>query len=172
MESNYNLVTVNSRYCDYLRNYDDRVSYNAQQKDLRPFVGVLFQINEYQYFAPLSSPKAKHLRMKNTMDFYKINGGKLGAINFNNMIPVPNGEYKPIDMNATCKTKKEKMYQELLKDQLRWLNRYGKNLKHKAKELYLKRIQNKLPENMVRRCCDFVVLEEKCREYIKLKRKG
>ena len=75
-------------------------------------------------------------------------------------------------MNATCKTKKEKMYQELLKDQLRWLNRYGKNLKHKAKELYLKRIQNKLPENMVRRCCDFVVLEEKCREYIKLKRKG
>ena len=27
--------------------------------------------------------------MHNTIDFYKIDGGKYGAINFNNMFPVP-----------------------------------------------------------------------------------
>ena len=44
---------------DYLRNFDYRVSYNANEKELRPFVGVLFEIGEIKYFAPLSSPKYK-----------------------------------------------------------------------------------------------------------------
>ena len=83
------LVTVNSKYCEYLRQYDYRVSFNSNEKETRPFVGILFEINEIKYFAPLSSPKPKHQKMKNTIDFYKIDSGKLGAINFNNMIPVP-----------------------------------------------------------------------------------
>ena len=85
---NLKLVRVNSDYCDYLRKFDNKVAYNKNQKELRPFVGVLFIIGNMEYFAPLSSPKAKHLKMKNTMDFFKIDNGKLGAINFNNMIPV------------------------------------------------------------------------------------
>ena len=117
MDRNYNLVTVSSRYCEYLRKYDYRVSYNSNEKNTRPFVGVLFEINEYKYFAPLSSPKPKHLTMKNNIDFYKIDGGKLGAVNFNNMIPIPNGEFQCIDINLSCSTKKEKMYQDLLRDQ-------------------------------------------------------
>ena len=68
MDRNYNLVTVSSRYCEYLRKYDYRVSYNSNEKNTRPFVGVLFEINEYKYFAPLSSPKPKHLTMKNNID--------------------------------------------------------------------------------------------------------
>ena len=46
MPHTYNLVTVNSRYCDYLRQYDYRVSYNANEKELRPFVGVLLDTPE------------------------------------------------------------------------------------------------------------------------------
>lgn len=38
------------------------------------------------YFAPLSSPKPKHLKLKSKLDFLKIDNGKLGAIN--NMLPV------------------------------------------------------------------------------------
>ena len=52
----YKLATVNSEYCDYLREFDYRVSYNANKKKLRPFVGVLFEIDKIKYFAPLSSP--------------------------------------------------------------------------------------------------------------------
>ena len=58
------------------------------KKELRPFIGVLFEINECKYFAPLSSPKPKYKTMKTTLDFLKISNADLGAINFNNMLPV------------------------------------------------------------------------------------
>ncbi len=161
----YKLVTVNSKYCDYLRKFDYRVSYNANKKKLRPFVGVLFEIDKIKYFAPLSSPKPKHLKMKNKIDFYKLDNGKLGAINFNNMIPIIEGEYYIINTNTKSLKKEEKQYKILLNNQLRWLNRYGKFLRENALKLYKKKIENKLPKKTNERCCDFKLLEEKCKEY-------
>lgn len=161
----YALVTVNSQYCNYLRMFDDRVCYNSGEKELRPFVGILLEINHCKYFAPLSSPKPKHLKMKNQIDFYKIDEGKLGAINFNNMIPIPDNEYEYIDTNIPCVSRVEKQYQSLLKDQLRWINRESNGLSEKALNLYLKRTQNKLSERVAKRCCDFQLLEDKCKEY-------
>lgn len=66
------LVKVDSDYCDYLRTFDSKVPYNMDQKSLRPFVGVLFEVNKCKYFAPLTSPKPKHHKMKNTRDFLNI----------------------------------------------------------------------------------------------------
>ena len=51
------IVKVNSKYCYCLRKYDCKVPFNAGSKELRPFIGVLFKINDCEYFAPLSSPK-------------------------------------------------------------------------------------------------------------------
>ena len=90
------LVKVDSKYCDYLRKFDSKVAYNKNRKDLRPFVGVLFKIDKYEYFAPLTSPKPKHLKMQNTLDFFKIKNGEFGAVNFNNMIPVISNNYEVI----------------------------------------------------------------------------
>ncbi len=136
MKNKYSLVTVKSRYCDFLRRYDNRVSYNSNNKEIRPFVGVLFEINNVRYFAPLSSPKPKHLKMKNTIDFYKIDSGKLGAINFNNMIPIPDTEFTFIDTTKPCLTSTELKYQTLLKNQIYWLNRDGISLNSRAEQLY------------------------------------
>ena len=80
------LVRLDTAYCDYLRKFDDKVPYNFNEKELRPYVGVLFRIDKLMYFAPLSSPKPKHLKLKSKLDFLKIDNGKLGAIN--NMLPV------------------------------------------------------------------------------------
>lgn len=162
------LVTVNSKYCEYLRQYDYRVSFNSNEKETRPFVGVLFEINEIKYFAPLSSPKPKHQKMKNTIDFYKIDSGKLGAINFNNMIPVPTSEYIFIDVNENVTTKEETNYQELLKDQLSWINGNKYNLMRRAQILYEKRVNHQLPTLIEKRCCDFQLLERKCVMYQKV----
>lgn len=60
MYRNIKIVKINSDYCDYLRNFDNKVVYNAGNKHLRPFVGILFTINKCEYFAPLSNPKEKH----------------------------------------------------------------------------------------------------------------
>ena len=56
------IVRLDSKYCDYLRKFDNKVPFNYSQKKLRPFIGVLFKINKCMYFAPLSSPKPKHLK--------------------------------------------------------------------------------------------------------------
>ena len=81
-----------------------------KEKELRPFVGVLFEIDGFEYFAPLSSPKPKHKNMKNTIDFFKIKGGELGAINFNNMIPVNIENYVLIDLNKETTLANEQKY--------------------------------------------------------------
>lgn len=66
MYRNFKIVKADSNYCNFLRQYDNKVSYNAGSKELRPFVGVLFIVNYKDYFAPLSSPKKKHILLKNT----------------------------------------------------------------------------------------------------------
>ena len=42
MIKNLKLVKVNTKYCDYLRKFDKRVAYNKYFKELRTFVGILF----------------------------------------------------------------------------------------------------------------------------------
>lgn len=130
------LVRIDSKYCDYLRKFDDKVPYNFNKKELRPFVGVLFEINNCKYFAPLSSPKIKHLKMKNTIDFLRLDNGKLGAINFNNMLPVMDSNIIMIDLNVETKNKMEMKYQKLLKEQIYWLNRNDEKLYNRSFKLY------------------------------------
>ena len=145
------LVQVDYMYCNYLRKFDSKVCYNFGFKRIRPFVGVLFEVNNILYFAPLSSPKEKHLKMKNTIDFIKIDNGKLGAINFNNMIPVIEGCYEIIDLN----NKNNEKYAHMLNMQLFWLNRNYDRIKYKAKTLYNKYINNTLDKRIKNRCCNF-----------------
>ena len=164
------IVKVDSLYCDYLRKYDNKVSYNAGTKDLRPFIGVLFTIGKCEYFAPLSSPKHKSLR--NTLDLIKINNGELGVVNFNNMIPVTSNNYIEFDLDKKTNKKSEMFRIELLRNQLRWLSANKKEINTKSKLLYNLYKADKLPENVRDRCCNFPLLEEKCKEYNKQKVSG
>lgn len=165
MIRNLQIVKVKSDYCDYLRKFDNKVAYNKKEKELRPFIGILFQIENCKYFAPLSSPKTKHKKMKNTIDFFKIKGGELGAVNFNNMIPVNNSNYSLINLNKDTLTIEEKKYQKLLKEQLAWLNESYNQVKDKSFKLYQLYNNGRLPESIKSRCCNFKLLEEKCAEY-------
>lgn len=159
------IVKVNSNYCDFLRKYDKRVPYNAGEKELRPFIGILFEIENCQYFAPLSSPKPKHIKLLNTLDLIKIDGGKLGVINLNNMLPVHNNNYELIDLDKTNDKRFNHSRIILLRNQLRWLNTNKVEIYKKSTILYKKYVNGLLPVNVMNRCCDFKLLEEKCREY-------
>lgn len=129
------LVRLESNYCDFLRKFDDKVPYNYKEKELRPFIGVLFEINDCMYFAPLSSPKTRHLKLRAKLDFMKIDNGKLGAINFNNMLPVTEKNIIEINLNKKCLTKKEEQYIKLLKKQLFWLTRHEEMLNGRSKKI-------------------------------------
>lgn len=167
MYKKFRIVKVDHKYCNYLRKFDNKVPYNEGSKELRPFIGVLFKIDKCEYFAPLSSPKTKHKELKNTIDLIKIANGKYGVINFNNMIPVTNNNYEEFDLNKKTETKSEKNRLELLQNQLRWLTKNKKNIYDKSRLLYEKYKNNKLRENVRKRCCNYILLEEKCNEYNK-----
>ena len=146
---NFKIVKIDSNYCDYLRKFDNRVVYNEGIKELRPFIGVLFTVNKCKYYAPLSSPKAKHLYLKNTLDLIKIAEGTLGVINLNSMIPVKENNYTPFDLNTQPTDDKERKSLILLRNQLRWLTSHKGKVLNKAENLYKKYVMGLLPKNVV-----------------------
>lgn len=126
---------------------------------------------DMEYFAPLTNPKAKHLKMKNMLDFIKIDSGRLGAVNFNNMIPVKPDNYEIINLKRKNLSVTAAKYQELLKDQLAWLNENKLKIIYKADNLYALYIAKLLPQSIAQRCCNFPLLEKKCLIYNKVKEK-
>ena len=137
------------------------------KKELRPFIGILFKIENCEYFAPLSSPKPKYKTMKAIIDFLKIKDGELGVVNFNNMIPVRENNYAIVNLNKPAFNESEQKYQKMLIEQLDWLNAHYRQIKSKSFKLYKLYNSGKLPQNIKDRCCNFKLLEEKCIEYEK-----
>ena len=84
------------------------------------------------------------------------------------MLPVKKTNIIKIDLKKKCTNIKEEKYNNLLKEQLYWLNRNSEKLYNKSKKLYDKYINNTLNENIVKRCCNFKLLEEKCKDYNKI----
>ena len=85
--------------------------------------------------------------MKNIIDFYKIDDGKLGAVNFNNMIHVKEEYCEVILLYKDIFDDKEEKYQELLKDQFNRLNKHYNQIKNISKKLYDMYNSNKLPSS-------------------------
>lgn len=83
------------------------------------------------------------------------------------MIPVKTQNYSLIDLSKTNLTVSEQKYQQLLKQQLQWLNQHYSQLKNKSFKLYQLYNSGKLPENIKNRCCNFKLLEEKYLTYTK-----
>lgn len=156
------IYTIDVAYNNFLMKFDINVKDNSEIKDNRPYIGVLFKINKLKYFAPMASPKPKHLTMHNSIDFEKINNGQYGAINFNNMIPVKNKYIKEIDINSITDTK----YKFLLMNQYNYINKNTDKLVSKAKNLYKLITENRASEKLKIRCANFLLLEEKCKLYL------
>ena len=152
---------INENYIKYLRKFDKIVPYNKTHT--RPYIGVVFKNNKIYYFAPLSSPKLKHLTMnENALDIFKIQDGEFGIVNINNMIPTP----------ISCLTEvlplvKDEKYRNLVLNQTTYLNKHKSELLAKVKQFKLRYDKGHLSSRLRERCCNFELLEEKCREYEK-----
>jgi protein AbiQ len=142
--------------------------HNKEKGMSRPYVGVLLPVGDLLFFAPMTSPKQRHLRMKNGIDFTKIDGGRLGAINFNNMIPIKDKTLAtPVSLKIHASaSEQDRRYKNLLRNQSSWCRTHSSNIENKAKNLYLKYSEGKLPERVLARCCDFTLLIEKARLYL------
>lgn len=150
---------IDEKYVNYLRKFDKNVAYNKNES--RPYIGIVYTYNNYNYFAPLSSPKPKHkLINSKAIDIYKIKNGELGVVNINNMIPTPIEE-----LTEALPIIKDKKYKKLLEEQLTFLNNNKARLFKKIynfQNLYRK---GHLSNSITNRCCNFYLLEEKFKEY-------
>ena len=164
------LYNADSKWCDFLRTFDRCVPYTMDKKSTRPFVGIVLSVNGFNYFAPLTSPKEKHLTMKNQIDFFKINGGKWGAINFNNMIPINIKSIKEVDLKILPTDSEEnRNYKTLLANQTSWCNLNRDKILSQASKLYNIVVNGQAWEGLAKRCCNFKVLEN---ELVKLEHLG
>lgn len=162
----FSFYKADATYCDFLRKTDPCVPYTMNEKENRPFVGIIFQIKNINYYAPLTSPKPKHIKMKNQVDFLKINNGIWGAINFNNMIPIHISSLKKIDINIRpLDTKKDRDYKNLLMNQLSWCNSNKNVIINTASHLYKLVVNNEAWKSLLKRCCNFTSDEYQYRNF-------
>lgn len=155
---------IKEDFITYLRQFDTKVAENKNQT--RPYVGIVLEVNSVKYYAPFSSPKPKHKKMKNGKDFRKINNGLYGAINFNNMIPVLDSALIEIDIANIADVK----YRRLLQNQYNSIKADEKGILKTAenlRKLIFDAETNLSAHDKVikQRCCDLVLLEEKYIEW-------
>ena len=133
MQTDFKLYKVDIKYIRNLHNIDDKVFSVSPQagKDNRVFVGIVIICGAHKYCIPLSSPKEKHKKMKNSMDFSKIevNGKLLGVLNFNLMIPIEEEQLQLVDTTIFKRDKENIKYYKRLCVQESECKRY--NLKKK-----------------------------------------
>ena len=177
------IVEVSDRYINYLKEYFPKTLLDNKQgcrKHTRKYLGVIFKINEYNYFAPLSSPKksdylengAIRKSSVSIIRMTRIYNNKvvlLGTIKLNNMIPVPQSEI----IIYNIEHERDKKYQDLIKNEQFWIQRntdkiikHGLNLyNNKINEKNLINVKNfKFYESIL----PFKEAEIKCDEFAKI----
>jgi protein AbiQ len=165
---------ADKEYVNYLRQFDKKVENIDYNTKLKPYIGILITINEFNYYVPISSAKEKHYKIREGMDFIKImqDDKIVGVLNLNNMIPISDDnvkalKYKDIENYREFINSKEKtLYISFLSFELDLINNKVEKIKNSAIKLYNEKLKNP-NSNVSKRCCDFKLLEEKSKLYNK-----
>lgn len=153
------LYDIESDYRQYLFQYEFRVNL----KSGRRFVGIIVGIEDYTYFIPLTSkPLRKNGKRRNprtTVEIYNESHEIIAALLINNMIPVPQGVYKRIDINND-------KYKDYLNNEYIYLK------KQSTREEIERKINNvvnavfvKKDEFLTSFCCDYLKLQALCDQW-------
>lgn len=153
--------TVDETYVDYLSPHAPHLFRNARagQAHSRKYIGIVLRVNGLDYFAPLSSFKEKHRRMKDGLDFIKVKD--YAVINLNNMFPVPEGSCRKVDFKA----EPDARYRALLQAEYRAMKPLQDKIRKNAANLYRHKAENGDSTKLARRCNDFAELERLCRAW-------
>lgn len=160
---------VKKDYVNYLQKYDNKVANIDYKVKLKPYIGIIVNINNFNYYVPVSSVKEKHYSIKEDIDFIKISQKNkiLGVLNLNNMIPILDEyitilKYKDIEKYRYFNSEKEKkLYISLLNFELKLINKKIEKIRKSALKVYKEKQNN--PNSVIsKRCCNFKLLEKMC----------
>jgi protein AbiQ len=163
MDRHLDFYQIDANYIGYLLKFDNRVpmvDYSEAGAHNKFLCGVVLNVNNHDYFAPISSfktPQRTNIIIKDD------NGKDVASIRFSFMIPIPPGvaSVKRITEEPSSK------YRIPLNMELQFCRKNANAIYSKARFVYESVIIKKDPL-MVKNCCDFKILEDACAEYTNL----
>lgn len=153
------IYEIDKNYLAYASNYSKHIFYSPSDSNDRKYIGIVLEIEGIKYFAPLSSFKAKHRKMREGVDFIKIKD--YAVININNMIPVPEGCYHLVDVNG----EKDPHYKFLLQAEAREINRQKNRIMKNASIVRSHKLSSDIETPLSKRCNDFLNLEKAYKDF-------
>lgn len=170
------LYEITDEYINYLRKFDNKVYDNKEEnrKVMRKYLGIVLNINQLNYYIPMSSPKKSDYKnnviRKSVIPIIRIISNEevdnipvlKGTLRISNMIPVPDSElilYEP-------KNEKNKNYKILIEKELEFIGKNEELIRKYANILYKQKMNN-YDVSYIKNVVDFKLLEEKCIKYKK-----
>ncbi len=155
---------VDSEYINYLKmNGDNKIPNIEYDKHKKFFCGIVLTINNFNYFAPVSSYNKKAHTVFLIMD--KDRKTKelkpISSLRFSFMFPCPI-EF----LNQKNFSEEDEKYRTLLRKELHYCNINREKIQKIANEVYKLGLNEKTRKKF--NICDFKKLEDKCLEYINL----
>lgn len=154
------MYDITEEYKNYLRKYDCRVS----QKEKRKFYGIIVKNNNVDYYIPFTSKINKKTNSRLTVNIKDKKGVIIAKLLLNNMIPVVKEEAIIVDV-------KNSIYKDYYNAEIEYLrNKKVQNELIKKIDSIFCVINNKNDsryEFFNKLCCDYNLLEEKCRKWKK-----
>ena len=156
--------TVTYRYLEYLKSIDSKVpNYEYSDHD-KFYFGILFEIGDMKYFAPISSKKEDNAT---SLPIKEQCGNKLkqiASIRLSFMIPVPDSELDKVDIEWLRLTKGAN-YADFVAKEYNFCKSNFERISRRAKRVYNFGIDKTSKYNKF--CCDFKLLEIAYKEWIK-----
>lgn len=170
------LYTIDNDYLGYLFNADGRVMFwnSDNYKNERKYVGVVLTINDFRYFAPLSSPKEsdyyykdneKKIR-KSIIPIVRLvtdDGNLLAKVKLCSMIPVKNEHIALYDIS----TEPDQKYQSLVTKEMVCIRKQTDEIIKNARVLYNQKTKGYSNIKYLEYTIDFKKLETACLDYKK-----
>lgn len=180
--SELKLYEVSEEYISYISTVEKNV-FSSKENDrnhTRKYLGIVYSINGYNYYIPLSSPKNSDYRLENGVQ--KIRGsiipiiritsqsssGELelkGTLKLSNMIPVPASELTLYDMEH----EQDLFYKTLIHKDMLFIRKNKNKIIQNAKILYKQKKKSSPAIGYLKSTVDFTLLEQMHDKYIEKK---
>ena len=166
--SELKLYEISEEYISYISTVEKNV-FSSKENDrnhTRKYLGIVYSINGYNYYIPLSSPKNSDYRMENGVQ--KIRGsivpiiritsqsssGELelkGTLKLSNMIPVPASELTLYDVEH----EQDLFYKALIHKEMLFIRKNKNKIVQNAKILYKQKKENNPAIGYLKSTVDF-----------------
>ena len=120
-------------------------------------LGIVLCVNGVDYYAPVTSYKTK---MPDNFLILAKSGDVTSSIRFNYMFPVPGS----MVAEHVIASEPDMKYRALLAQELRYCIKHQEEIQHLAERTHRRVLLGKNP-GLVNNSCDFLFLEEKCKEW-------